>query len=237
MSKIRIGVLGLGRTGKTVADSIHNDKNFDVVFAIKKTPFNNGDLYHYPVGLREGMHEMIVDHRPNCLVDFTTPKAVVRNLNSLPRGMSIVIGTTGFNDRELREVKSIVKRKRLKVLMAPNISDGINILMRACEFIDRNWPAADIDITEQHFRDKKDKPSGTAKKIKNLFSKDADVHIVRAGGIVGVHEVQFTKNNQKIVIKHESFSRCVFAEGAKKAVQWLLQQKKSRVYDISEVYQ
>lgn len=230
MQKIKIGLLGLGRTGRIVAESLFKDERFDLVFAVKKTPPKIKD-YHFSVETIDVFSRLIREFQPSIIVDFTTPEATLENIKILPENIGIVIATTGFLDEQIEELKL----QSLKVLYAPNISDGINILMSACKTIDRLWPDADVEIIEQHFKGKKDAPSGTAKKIANIFEKDVPMHAVRAGGIVGIHEVIFARPNQKITIKHESFSKEVFAEGAKRAILWLHKQEPG-FYEISEIF-
>lgn len=234
--KIRVGLLGLGRTGRIVANSLFKDPRFEFVFAVKKHPPKPAD-YPFAVETREVLPQLIQRFKPQIIIDFTTPEATLENLQYLRPGMGIVIATTGFSGTEIGVLKAYARRKlrKIKLLYAPNISDGINILMKACKEIYRLWPQADIEIIEQHFKHKKDKPSGTAKKIVKLFKKDITVHAVRAGGITGIHTVIFARPNQKIVISHESFSREVFAEGAKRAVLWLKKQRMG-FYQMEDMY-
>lgn len=229
---IKVGLIGLGKTGSVIADSIFGDDRFDLVFAVKKTPPRPED-YGFSVETKETLPELIAKFKPKVVIDFSTPEATLENIKSLKKNMGIVIGTTGFKDEEIQHLKRY--SNKLKILFAPNISDGINILMSACKVIHDLWKEADVEIVEEHFKGKKDMPSGTAKKISEVFDKEAPIHSVRAGGIVGVHKVIFATHNQKITIEHESFSRNVFAEATKSAVLWL-NGKKRGFYEISQMY-
>ena len=60
----------------------------------------------------------------------------------------------------------------MKVLYAPNIYEGINLVIKTCELFNKIWNNADVEIIEQHFKDKRDLPSGTAKKIAKAFNAD-----------------------------------------------------------------
>jgi len=93
-----------------------------------------------------------------------------------------------------------------------------------------------VVITEKHFKEKKDSPSGTAKKLAKTLNKDVSINVVRAGGIVGVHEIEFVTKNQRITVKHESFSREVFAEATKRAISWIMD-KEPGFYEIAKVYE
>lgn len=230
--KISVGLIGLGKTGLIVAESIFKDRRFELVFAVKKNPPKPED-FDFSVETKEMLFELIKKFKPNIIVDFSTPEATLENIKCFRRGMSLIIGTTGFSDKEVKKLKSY--GDRLRVLLAPNISDGINILMKICKVINKLWKEADIEIVEQHFKNKKDVPSGTAKKIAQVFDKEVLIHAIRGGGIVGIHEVIFAMANQKITVRHDSFSREVFAQGVKRAILWLCK-KKIGFYEISEMY-
>ena len=235
MKKTKVGLLGLGRTGKVVAESLFHDRKFNFVFAVKRNHCKPDD-YPFGVETRESLPALIKEFTPEIIIDFTHPDATVENVKLMKKDMGIVIATTGFTPNQLTNLKRITKSKKIKILYAPNISDGINITMEACKTIHKLWQNADIEIIEQHFKGKKDMPSGTAKKIAKLFNKSVVTHSVRAGGIVGIHQIIFAKDNQKIVIEHHSFSRKVFAEATKRAVKWLDKQPNG-YYEISEMYQ
>lgn len=228
---IKIALLGMGKTGKVVAENLCNDKRFDLVF-VAKNKVIKPDEFEFVVESKELIAELLNQFEPDVVVDLTTPDAVMMNINKLPKKTSYVIATTGFTDIQLNKIKQY---EHLKVLYAPNISDGINVVIKACELFNEIWSDADVEIVEQHCKDKKDLPSGTAKKIANVFNKKVPIHAVRAGGIISVHEIVLATNDQKITLKHESFNKDVFAEGVKRAVIWL-KDKECGFYDIYEVY-
>jgi len=230
--KIKVALFGLGKTGKIVARSLQEDEMFDLVFAVKRV-VKESDKFDFLVKPRERTLELLDKFKPDIIIDFTTPDAVMRNVNKLKKGTAYVIATTGFSESQFKKLK---KYKQLKILYAASISDGINVVITLCELLNRIWHKADTEIIEQHFSEKKDLPSGTAQELAKVFGQKVPIHSVRAGGIVGVHEVILATNNQKIVIRHESFSRGVFAEGAKRAAIWLMN-KPYGFYDIREVYQ
>jgi len=230
---IKIGLLGIGKTGRIIAESIFKDRRFDLVFAVKRTAPRPID-YKYSVETREMLPQLIKKFRPNIIVDFTKPEATLENIKCMHRGMGIVIGTTGFEKEQMRKLRQ--HGRHLKILYAPNISDGINIAMKACRLIYDRWREADIEIIEEHFREKKSL-SGTAVKIAQLFKKKKiPIHSIRAGGIVGNHSVRFATDTQEIILTHRSFSRQVFADGTKKAAIWLSQRKKNRFYTMEDVH-
>jgi len=232
MKKIKIGLLGLGKTGKVVANNIHLDEDFELVFAIKNKLIKS-DKFDFKVKSKKHLNKLIKQFKPDVIVDFTDPEAVLSNIDKLPKKTAYIIATTGFSPSQLRKIQEY---KFLKILYAPNISDGVNLLIEACKLFSKAWDTADVEIIEQHFKNKKDLPSGTAKKIENVFNQDVPIHSIRAGEIVSIHEVILAVNNQKISLTHESFNKEVFGEGAKKAAAWLMN-KKCGFYEIDEVYQ
>jgi 4-hydroxy-tetrahydrodipicolinate reductase len=72
----------------------------------------------------------------------------------------------------------------------------------------------DVQIVEEHFRDKAE-VSGTALRLaRSLEVPDDEVHVIRAGGIIGVHEVLFGFPAQVVRLRHEAISREAFGNGA-----------------------
>jgi len=137
----------------------------------------------------------------------------------------LVMGTTGLNEQQLQQLQNLSQNQ--PVLYDTNFSEGIHILRQ----ILKNLPdvsAFDGHILEAHHKSKKDCPSGTAKALLADLSEKLQQNVpilsVRVGGIRGEHTVVLTGNNEQITLKHEVWDRSVFAEGALKAAQWLLQQ-------------
>ncbi|MNL04276.1 4-hydroxy-tetrahydrodipicolinate reductase [compost metagenome] len=120
------------------------------------------------------------------------------------------------------------------MLHSPNITLGINWLLVASRILKQIAPEADIEIVEEHFREKKDK-SGTAVKIAEKLGLDSALHVnsIRVGGIVGKHEVIFGLPNQTIRLIHESINRAAFGRGAIFAAKWLLD-KDSGLYSMEQ---
>ncbi|MPN51595.1 4-hydroxy-tetrahydrodipicolinate reductase [bioreactor metagenome] len=125
--------------------------------------------------------------------------------------------------------------------MAPNITYGVNVLMLMAEIAAELLGDYDFEVFEEHHKHKKDRPSGTAKKIVNkirnglLTQKDIPEHVVRAGGIIGKHKILICGEFDKLEISHESFSRVAFAEGAYKAAQFIT--GKTGFYEMSDIFE
>jgi 4-hydroxy-tetrahydrodipicolinate reductase len=98
-------------------------------------------------------------------------------------------------------------------LHSPNITLGINFLMIAAKVLKNIAPDTDIEIIEEHFRAKQE-VSGTAKKIAaSLDLPESAIKTIRAGGIIGVHEILFGFPYQTVRLKHESIMREAFGNG------------------------
>jgi 4-hydroxy-tetrahydrodipicolinate reductase len=219
---LKVGLLGYGRTGKVVADYLMNKKDVALKFIIKNKPLKHpSDIIftHFDLG------RCIETYKPDVLIDFTTKDATIANLAILAEvgfKKGIVIATTGFNNEELEIMRNY--SQKFSIIWAPNITSGINLLIRAAKMIRDVWKDSDIHIIEEHFQQKKD-VSGTALRIKDSLDK-GEIISIRSGGTVGVHKVIFGRENQKIEITHQSHSRYVFAAGALRLARWLKHTKR-----------
>ena len=107
--------------------------------------------------------------------------------------------------------------------------------MIASKILQKIIPLADIEVIEEHFRDKKE-TSGTALRLANHLDIDPKLHVnsIRVGGIVGKHEVVFGLPNQTIRLVHESINRAAFGSGAAFAGKWLYHQS-AGLYSMEQV--
>ena len=192
------------------------------------------------------------------LIDFTRPEGTLAHLQACRAlGVNAVIGTTGFTDAQREEV--IAAAKQIAIVMAPNMSVGVNVTLRLLEMAARALATGyDIEIIEAHHRHKVDAPSGTALKMGEVVAaalgrdlkQDAvferhgitgerdpstiGFSSIRGGDIVGDHTVLFAGTGERIEITHRSSSRATYAQGALRAVRFL-QGKKSGLYDMFDV--
>ena len=101
-----------------------------------------------------------------------------------------------------------------RVLCSPNITLGINFLIMAAKLLRSIAPFADVEILEQHFKEKPE-VSGTARKIAESLELEAGkITSLRLGGIVGHHEVIFGFPYQTVRLTHDSIKREAFGTGA-----------------------
>lgn len=250
-------LLGLGRTGAVVAEQLlaTADFNLAAVFARPQSPKENRPLSEFVktnlnlmIKSSSSLLETVKNHNFKVAIDFTSAEAALANAHILAEnGVNMVVGTTGFNNMQVYELKNLTQKHKIGMVYAPNISLGINLLLNVVKRIAGAIPEYDVEITESHHRHKKDNPSGTALKIAKAISEikngmsshlvhgrkgihsrepgEIGIHAIRAGGIVGVHNVLFAGEFDEIEITHRSNSRLVFAQGALEAARFIYGKK------------
>ena len=163
---------------------------------------------------------------PKVWIDFSHASAFEKWFRLIKQlHCPLVMGTTGLNGQQLQQLRDLSQNQ--PVLYDANFSEGIHVFRQILKNLP-NISAFDCHILEAHHKSKKDCPSGTAKALLGDLSEKTQQSIpissVRAGGVRGEHTVVLAGNNEQITLKHEVWDRSVFAEGALKAAQWLLQQ-------------
>jgi 4-hydroxy-tetrahydrodipicolinate reductase len=183
------------------------------------------------------------------VIDFTHPAASMEFLRSAAKKTTpIVIATTGFDDKQLSEIKRL--SRRTPTLLSANTSLGVNVLVsllgKAAKMLGDDY---DVEIVEAHHRFKKDAPSGTAlalgRAVADALGRDLEkvsvngrkgivgertkkeiaLLSVRAGDIVGEHTVIFGGIGERLEFIHRAHSRDTFALGALRAARWLAKRK------------
>ena len=173
-------------------------------------------------------------------IDFSIGAAVVKNIEACARaGVPLVEGTTGWKDREA-DVRRIVAEHDAALVYGANFSIGVNVFYRIVTHaanlmsgLDQYQPF----IEEAHHSRKRDAPSGTALKLKDLMAEHIKTEIpvasTRAGHIPGTHRVGFDSTADQIMLTHMARSREGFAAGALLAAHWIIGRK--GVFEFSEV--
>lgn len=164
-------------------------------------------------------------------IDFSSAESVRRNVEAcLAAGIPIIEGTTGWNDRR-DEIEHLVNERGGTMVFGANFSIGVNLFYkiaeRAAELFAK-FPDYEVFIEEQHHSRKKDAPSGTALKIKEILEHHVEVPSVsatRAGNIPGTHRVGFDGKGDQILLEHTARSREGFAAGAIMAAEWVVGKK------------
>lgn len=191
-------------------------------------------------------------------LEFTSPQATLAHLRvAVERGAAIVIGTTGYNTAEQRELDELAPQTRSVV--AANMSIGVNVLLKlAATAAAALGPGFDPEIVEIHHRLKVDAPSGTALALgravaaplgrsleadarfgrQGVTGKRGDSEIgimaLRGGDAVGDHTVIFAGMGERLELTHRAQSRDCLARGALRAALWLVGKPKGR-YEMADV--
>ena len=226
---IKVGVLGArGRMGRTVCEAIEQAPDTELAAQV-----DQGDDRDALLG-------------SDVVVDFTHVAAVMDNLSwCVAHGLTVVVGTSGFGDERLAEVRSwLDETPGGRVLVAPNFSFGAVLMMRFAAQAARFFESA--EVIELHHANKMDAPSGTALRTAALIGQaraqaglgappdatkqelagargatvdDVHVHSVRASGLVAHQEVLFGGNGETLTIRHDSLDRASFMPGVLLAVR------------------
>ena len=165
-------------------------------------------------------------------IDFTTAEAVRRNAEAcVIAGVPLVEGTTGWNAQR-DEIEKCVADGNGSMVFGANFSIGVNLFYRIAAFsaeLFAKFPEYEAFIEEQHHSRKKDAPSGTALKLKEIVAahihSDFSVAATRAGNIPGTHRVGFDGPADQVLLEHTARSREGFASGALLAAEWIIEKK------------
>jgi 4-hydroxy-tetrahydrodipicolinate reductase len=172
-------------------------------------------------------------------IDFTVAAAVRRNVEACVKAaIPIVVGTTGWND-QIREIENLVREGNGAMVYAANFSIGVNLFYRIAEYVAEltaKFPEYEVFIEELHHSRKKDAPSGTALKLKEIASQYlevGDIASTRTGNIPGTHRIGFDGPADQILLEHAAHSREGFASGAIEAAEWIV--GRSGIFEFSEI--
>jgi 4-hydroxy-tetrahydrodipicolinate reductase len=188
-------------------------------------------------------------------VTFTVPVAEVTNIPIVANlGKRIILGTTGFNPDQNRQIVAAMSGRTPSVF-SPNYSVGVNILFKLVESLKAFPQGYDFSLSEIHHTGKKDAPSGTAKKLEQIVSQtrnytktvygregisprqstELESVAIRVGGVPGIHDVIIAGPYEMLRLEHTAFSRNVFAQGAVFAAEWLSKQNETKVFSMADV--
>ena len=222
---IKVGVLGArGRMGAEVVNAIKASTDCELVAAL-----DLGDSL-----------DQLITSGAHVVVDFTTPDAVMGNLEFLiTHNIHAVVGTTGFDDKRMATLTSLsAAHPQVGILIAPNFAIGAVLMMEFAAKAAKYFESA--EIIELHHPNKVDAPSGTASRTAGLISDarkaaklsampdatstsldgargalvgDVPIHSVRLRGLVAHQEVLFGGVGETLSIRHDSLDRAGFMPG------------------------
>jgi 4-hydroxy-tetrahydrodipicolinate reductase len=206
--------------------------------------------------LSDDLHTCLAES--DVVIDFTSPSSCLANLDQVVKASkAMVIGTTGFSERELAQLKTLATK--ISCVFSPNMSVGINVLVNTIGKIAKSLGESyNIEVIEAHHNKKKDAPSGTALKLAEALAdgmgwnlqevgvyarhgitgerktREIGIQTIRAGDIVGDHTILFGGPGERIEITHRAHTRDTFARGALRAAEWVVQQP-PRLYSMGNV--
>lgn len=233
---MRVGQIGFGKTGKAVASVLLESKKSNLQWVMRQS----NKLEHRSVpeflgvesdepGLiystKEFTAGQLLDRFPvDAIIDFSSQQGIHYYAEEAKRrGITVISAVSSYAQETLDYLTEL--SQYTKVLHSPNITLGINFLMIAAKILKNIAPHTDIEIIEEHFRSKPE-VSGTAKIIaKALELEQENIKSIRAGGIIGVHEILFGFPYQTVRLKHESIAREAFGNGILFALENLPKQK------------
>ena len=254
MKKINLAISGcLGRMGQQLIKSSKNNKNFKLAALTE-----NKAISKKIAGIKLDVNAEEAFKKTDVIIDFTVPNCTLDILKIASKlKKRVVIGTTGFNQKEEVLIKKF--SKTIPILKAGNMSLGVNLLMYLTEIASKSLNEEYLSkVFEVHHKHKKDYPSGTALmlgkgiadgKNKNLYNlmgkkflnkksfpygKKINFNSVRKGEIIGEHEVTFSSGKEIIKLNHEAFDRALYSDGALTAAKWLIN-KKPGLYSMRDL--
>lgn len=237
-----------GKMGNEVINQIAKYSDMQIIcgFDIVDKKLNNFPIYtkiediNFPVDV---------------IIDFSVPSSTLNILKfAVKNNTPIVIATTGFSNEE---EKIIIKASEtIPIFQSSNMSFNISLMSKIVGKLGSILKDTDIEIIETHHSNKKDAPSGTAFLLANSINKNLgntmnytfDRHSlkekrnkneigfssIRGGNIVGEHTVKFFSENETFEITHTSYSRNIYADGALKATNFLIN-KPAGLYNMDDL--
>ncbi len=238
-----------GAMGKMISRIVEEDPEAEIVAGIDLV--DTGCPYPVFSGIGE------CDVEADVIIDFSTPKILTDILQySQEKQVPVVLCTTGYTEEQMAEVENA--SEKTAVLRSANMSLGINTLMKLLQDAARVFAAEgfDVEIVEKHHNQKLDAPSGTALALADSVNeamgnqyeyvfdrsqrrekrdkKELGISAVRAGTIVGEHEVIFAGTDEIITFTHTAYSKAVFGKGAVAAAKFLKGKAAGR-YEMADV--
>ena len=223
---MRLALLGHGAMGQLV-ERLAREAGDEVA-----TVLGSGEASMHA----EELAEVIGGH--DAAIDFTVAEAVPRHAEACALArVPLVEGTTGWQAQS-EEVRRVFERENGALIYGANFSVGVNlfyrVVARAAELFQKFDYAAFVE--EAHHSRKRDAPSGTALRLRDLlaeaYGSEIPVASTRAGHIPGTHRVGFDSAADTVTLTHTARSREGFAAGALVAARWI--QGKTGVYEFSE---
>ena len=244
MTTLKLLVTGnRGRMGQMVTDCANEDPAVEPAAGID---------------LGDSLADAIV--KCDAVIDFTLPAFTDELVAACIEHKKILVtGTTGHSDNQLAMI--LAASEEIPIVHAPNFSVGVNTLFwltrKTTEILGEEF---DLEVVEMHHRQKKDAPSGTAKRLGEILaeasgvsyeeatrhgrygdvgartSREIGMHALRGGDVVGDHTVIYAGDSERVELTHKASSRRIFASGAIRAAKWVKENDHvSGLFDMQDV--
>ncbi len=237
-----------GKMGGFITSCAEDDNELQIVAGVDR--INNGQKY--PIFSKFSDITTPAD----VIIDFSTPALLDSLLEfAIAKKIPVVLATTGYSDAQIEKIRTA--SEKIPVFFTFNMSIGVNLLCslakKAASVLGQGF---DIEIIEKHHNQKIDAPSGTAIMLANAINSEfgdtlnyeydrhskrakrpkneIGIHSVRAGTIVGEHDVIFAGRDEVITLSHSAGSKEVFAVGAVRAAKFIAN-KAPALYDMKNI--
>jgi 4-hydroxy-tetrahydrodipicolinate reductase len=260
--KVTVGINGAcGRMGQRLVALAHEDRGLALGAALEAAghPLQGKDagevagIGHVDLPVRAALP---AGQRFDAIIDFSLPEGTMTILSvCLERRIPLVVATTGHSPAQRRNIEEAAHE--IPVLMAPNMSLAVNVLMdltrQAAAVL--KGKSFDVEILERHHRFKKDSPSGTALHFARLVqeamgqtrlqhgreglvgeraAEEIGIHAIRVGDNVGEHTIVFSTLGETLELTHRAHTRDCYARGALQAAKFLAGKAAGR-YTMNDV--
>ncbi len=246
VESIPVVVAGVtGRTGEAVGKAIHQASGLTLVGAISQNHGGDhlGERWHDDRLDLAVVREITGVDAPAyaVLVDFTEAESAFERLQwAIVHHWDIVVGTTGFSSAQQDRLASLVQEHQVGAVIISNFSIGAWFLERVAMDASRFFDAA--EIIEEHHEAKRDRPSGTARRMQSLLAQawhrspeHIPVHSVRLPGLIAHQSVIFGVEGQVLRFRHDVHDRSAYALGVIRAIEKVHTRRGEVVSDLGVI--
>lgn len=224
-----------GKMGKCIVNCLSENAKIIAGIDNNKNEKLHGNLFPIYNGFEKLDKEKI--ENIDVVLDFALPSILRKELMFCVKYKKpLVICSTGHLEDELKLIEKA--SEVIPIFKTTNTSFGVALINKIIKENINSFCNFDICVLEKHHRNKKDSPSGTAKTILSNFSDcgNVDNFSIRAGTVVGEHEIMIFGDGEQISIKHIAESRDLFAKSAINICEFLIKQNKCKLYEMNDLF-